>query len=213
MLAARDPHPASPRGLASLLGAAAAAAMPDPEGHPARDGGAACDDRPMTRPADRMPNSTLRTDSGLVWPRSGSGSWLGDAHAVAALVAALPVWLALGLGLGERMQAPSGWAAWLTFVLLRPVIEEIVFRGVLQGQLLRLGSRRIGPVTLANLAATLVFIGWHVPAQPLAWALAVAVPSLVFGHLRERFGSVLPAVIVHIVYNAGFGLTAWWVRS
>ncbi len=46
---------------------------------------------------------------------------------------------------------------------------------------------------------------WHVGTQPLGWALAVAIPSLVFGHLRERFGSVWPAVIVHIVYNAGFG--------
>ena len=49
-------------------------------------------------------------------------------------------------------------------------------------------------------------------AQPPPWALAVPVPSLVFGHLRERFGSVLPAVFVHIVYNAGFGMTAWWVQ-
>jgi hypothetical protein len=23
---------------------------------------------------------------------------------------------------------------------------------------------------------------------------------------------VWPAVIVHIVYNAGFGMTAWWVQ-
>jgi hypothetical protein len=35
------------------------------------------------------------------------------------------------------------------------------------------------------------------------------VPSLVFGHLRECFASVWPAVGVHVVYNAGFGLTAW----
>jgi membrane protease YdiL (CAAX protease family) len=57
---------------------------------------------------------------------------------------------------------------------------------------------------------TVAFVLLHLRAQPLAWALAVAAPSLVFGHLRERFGSVWPAVLVHAVYNAGFGLTAWW---
>ena len=43
--------------------------------------------------------------------------------------------------------------------------------------------------------------------------VAVAVPSLVLGHLRERFASVWPAVGVHAVYNAGFGLIAWLVAA
>ena len=89
--------------------------------------------------------------------------------------------------------------------------SELLFRGLLQGQLLRLSQhgeelRRIGPVTWANGLTTLAFVALHLSAQPLAWALAVAValPSLVFGHLRERFASVWPAVGLHMVYNAGF---------
>ena len=112
------------------------------------------------------------------------------------------------------MYVPSGWPAWMSFVLLYPVVEELLFRGVLQGELLRLTTRegrtlRLGPVSVANALATLAFVAFHTVAQPLAWALAVAVPSLVFGHLRERFASVWPAVIVHVVYNAGFGLAGW----
>jgi hypothetical protein len=31
--------------------------------------------------------------------------------------------------------------------------------------------------------------------------------------MRERFGSVWPAVFVHAIYNAGFALAAWWVHA
>ena len=93
------------------------------------------------------------------------------------------------------------------------IFEELVFRGVLQGQLLRLTSaRRIGLLTVANLCTTAGFVAMHLPNQPPLWALAVALPSLLFGHLRDHFGSVLPAVMLHAYYNAGFALTAWWVH-
>ncbi len=64
----------------------------------------------------------------------------------------------------------------------------------------------------ANGLTTLAFVAAHLPAQPMAWALAVAVPSLVLGHLRERFASVWPAVWLHMVYNAGFSGAAWVAR-
>jgi hypothetical protein len=38
------------------------------------------------------------------------------------------------------------------------------------------------------------------------------VPSILFGHLRDRFGSVLPAMMLHAYYNAGFALAAWWIH-
>ncbi len=112
------------------------------------------------------------------------------------------------------MQVAHTWGAWLSLVLVQPVAEELVFRGVLQGQLLRLGgTRRAGPFTWANLATTAGFIGLHLISQPPAWALATAAPSLLLGHLRERFGSVLPATLLHAVYNAGFGLVAYGMRT
>jgi hypothetical protein len=68
-------------------------------------------------------------------------------------------------------------------------------------------------LSIANLVTTAAFVALHFTAQPPAWALAVAVPSLLFGHLRERFGSVLPPVALHSIYNAGFALAAWLVHS
>ncbi|MDO8449337.1 MAG: JDVT-CTERM system glutamic-type intramembrane protease [Rhodoferax sp.] len=157
---------------------------------------------------------TLMQECGLTWPKPALTAWPPDAHLALAVLLALPAWLALGLLVGGRMHAPVGWVAWASFALVQPLLEELVFRGILQGQALRLTSpsgqpRRLGPLTLANLLVTLGFVALHLRAQPLAWALAVVVPSLVLGHLRERMGSVWPAVLMHAIYNTGFGLTAW----
>jgi uncharacterized protein len=168
----------------------------------------------MSPDPERAAASTLTQDCGLVRPIPGWWSWIGDRQALLALLAALPAWAALGLAAGSHMHVPAGARAWISFVLVQPLVEELVFRGVLQGQLLRLSAaRRLGPVTLANLGTTAGFVALHFLAQPPLWALSVALPSLVFGHLRERFASVLPAVIVHAVYNAGFALTAWSIHG
>jgi hypothetical protein len=138
---------------------------------------------------------------------------LADAHVVLALAAALVVWPALGLSVGEHMRLPLHWGGWLSLLLVQPITEELVFRGVLQGELLRLTAhRRAGPLTWANLLASAGFVGLHLLAQPPGWAWAVLVPSLVFGHLRDRLGSVLPAVFMHVAYNLGFGITAWCIQ-
>ena len=156
----------------------------------------------------------LAQESGLTPPRQTGPRWPLDSHLLAAGLAALPVWIALAWLLGPALYRPASLSAWLAFVLLWPLLEELVFRGLLQGQLLRLteqggGPRRIGPVSWANGLTTLAFVAVHLGAQPWPWALAVAAPSLVLGHLRERLGSVWPAVLLHAVYNAGFAAAAW----
>ena len=175
---------------------------------------------PPPPPAPSPPPGLLQ-ECGLARPQPALTAWPPDAHLALALALALPAWVALGLlvpMVSGAMHVPAGWAAWASFVLVQPLVEELVFRGILQGQALRLTTRqglarRLGPVTLANVLVSVAFVALHLRAQPLAWALAVIVPSLVLGHLRERMGSVWPAVLVHAVYNAGFGLTAWLVQG
>lgn len=140
-----------------------------------------------------------------------------DPHLLAALLAAVPVWIALGLYAGPWLRAPAGAWGWFSLVLLMPLLEEWVFRGLLQTQLLRVTAvhgqpRRWGPISWANGLTTLAFVALHLPTQPLLWALAVAAPSLVLGQLRERLDSVWPAVGVHAFYNAGFALLAFWAQ-
>jgi hypothetical protein len=156
----------------------------------------------------------LAVECGLQRPRPSLLRWPPDAHLALAVLTAVPVWVVLAWTVGPSMFQPRGLAGWLAFVVLWPLIEELLFRGLLQGQLLRLSQhegepRRIGPVTWANGLTTLAFVALHLSAQPLAWALAVVLPSLAFGHLRERFASVWPAVGLHMIYNAGFALAGW----
>lgn len=141
-----------------------------------------------------------------------------DPHLVLALMAAVPVWVGLLMWAGPWMRVPQGVWAWCSLLLVQPCLEEWVFRGLLQGEALRLTTwrgrpARLGPVTWANALVTLAFVALHLLTTPVAWALAVAAPSLVLGHLRERFNSVWPAVWVHAIYNMGFGVTAWLHRA
>lgn len=159
----------------------------------------------------RTLGSTLRDAFGVTRPGTGWWAWLRDPHFLVALLAALPVWFAIGLMARDYMQVTLTNAALISFVVTQPVVEELAFRGALQGLLLqRGGSRRIGPISFANLATTTTFVALHFTAQPPVWALAVVVPSMVFGHLRERCASVLPAIALHSIYNAGFAVTAWY---
>ena len=173
---------------------------------------------PPSPPHDPEECTSFARESGLTWPQPTLRAWPPDTHLALSLLAAVPVWLVLAVWAGPQMRVPAGLWAWASLVLVQPLLEELVFRGILQGQALRLTSaqgqpQRLGPITLANALVTVAFVALHLRAQPLAWALAVAAPSLVFGHLRERFASVWPAVGLHAFYNAGFGLVAWLLRG
>lgn len=122
-------------------------------------------------------------------------------------VAAGPVvWLML-LALG--MDRPSGWPSASTLVygvLLYPALEEIVFRGLLQSMLLQylVMQLRIGPISLANVTASLAFAASHLIYHSPVHAASVLLPSLVFGYVYERYRQVLPCILLHAFYNAGF---------
>jgi uncharacterized protein len=91
-------------------------------------------------------------------------------------------------------------------VLWQPIIEELLFRGCLQGWLLMYGwgPRSLIGISIANILTSLVFAGAHLATHSLPWALSTLFPSLLFGVLRDRFGSILPPLALHIVYNAGY---------
>jgi membrane protease YdiL (CAAX protease family) len=107
----------------------------------------------------------------------------------------LPAWHA-GMAVDLRLL--------MALVLWQPLLEELLFRGVIQGQLARQVRFRlsVGGLSWANLATTVLFVLAHLFQHPPAWAVAVAIPSLVFGHFRDRYGQVYPAVILHAAYNA-----------
>lgn len=152
----------------------------------------------------------LLRDAGLNRPMA---HWTQDLHWRAALWSAVPVWLGLGLLVGASLRAPVSAAAWLSLVVVQPLLEEVTVRGLVQGALSQWNGRwerrlRVVPVSQANLVTTALFVALHLNNQPWPWALAVALPSLLLGHIRERFGSAWPCVLAHAHFNAGFGVAA-----
>lgn len=143
-------------------------------------------------------------------PTHAAGRAFRDPLFLVALAAGPVAWGILAIFL--PVTTDLGWPAtrpwfFLSVVLVYPVLEEIVFRGLLQGWLLERnwGRSRLGPVTAANAIAALLFALAHLVHQPPGWAAAVILPALVFGYFRERHG-LWTAIVLHVLYNAGF---AW----
>lgn len=125
-----------------------------------------------------------------------------------AVAAALPVWL-----VGYFWMMPDPDWRWplrvprelLLLGLLYPVAEEALFRGMLQGWLLERGlaRRRLG-ITGANWLTSGLFTGLHFIAHPPLAAASVLLPSLIFGHFRDRHGSLCAPIVLHVYYNLGY---------
>jgi membrane protease YdiL (CAAX protease family) len=91
-------------------------------------------------------------------------------------------------------------------VVWQPIVEELLFRGCLQGflSIRAWGQRSLVGISTANLLTSVVFTGAHIATHSLLWAALMLFPSLLFGVLRDRSGSVFPPIALHIIYNAGY---------
>jgi membrane protease YdiL (CAAX protease family) len=140
---------------------------------------------------------------GLRRPVPGSVDW----RYAAALLIGCGVAAALGLQTAGRVDGNVRML--VSLILWQPLIEELLFRGVLQGYLRRFskGRKGIAGISAANALTTVGFVAIHFVHQPPPWALGVAVPSLLFGYFRDRSGSVWPAVLMHSLFNAAFFLS------
>jgi membrane protease YdiL (CAAX protease family) len=93
--------------------------------------------------------------------------------------------------LKQRLGVPM---AMFVIAVAPAVLEEIMFRGVLQGRLLALLGLRTGLLTTAA-----AFAACHggTAALPIHFGL-----GLYLGWLRQRSGSLLPGMLAHFAYNA-----------
>lgn len=142
-------------------------------------------------------------------PEAAAGAFLKEVHFWWAVLAAPALWIA-----GYVWLSPSTDWAWplrhprelLYAALLYPLIEELLFRGLLQGRLLRHAPlrRHWYGLTGANLLTSLVFTGLHFLMHPPLAAAAVLAPSLVFGYFRDRYGRLEASVALHAFYNLGY---------
>ena len=135
---------------------------------------------------------------------------LKDSHFLLAVLLGPLVWTVLWLfarGAGGSLTL----LLLINGVLLYPLLEELAFRGFLQGWLLereRMRRQFVG-ITLANVTTSILFAMAHLINQPPLWAAGVFFPSLVFGYFRDRHQSIVPSFLLHAWYNAGFFLVIY----
>lgn len=146
-------------------------------------------------------HTTLLEDFGLLF----RPSFLKDGQFYLALaLAPLPLVALSGVAPGWNAGMYAGFATVMSMVIWQPLIEELLFRGFIQGRLQGRdwARKRFLSLSVANYCTTLLFVAAHLFNHTLVWAAAVAVPSLVFGHFRERHGCIHPSIVLHGAYNA-----------
>lgn len=96
------------------------------------------------------------------------------------------------------------WKLWVSLVIWQPVVEEILFRGIIQGQLIKSawGKRSWLKISAANFITSILFVGFHMVNNPPLFSLVVIVPSLLLGYFRDSCSSVYPSILMHSAFNA-----------
>lgn len=132
-----------------------------------------------------------------------------DWQFLTALAAGAAFWILLRWLTPNGRETGVAIAAIISLCLIQPVLEELIFRGVIQGELLDKAWGRVkhGGISSANALTSLAFTALHFISHPPLWAASVIIPSLLFGHFRERHSSVYPPLALHIYYNMGYFLT------
>lgn len=135
--------------------------------------------------------------------------FLNDFHWQFAVLVAIIFWIVYGIYFNAFSLIPieEVFSTLLFSVLIYPVLEEIVFRGGLQTYLFNLNKnyrRNVLGVSAANIATSVVFVLVHFIYHDTIWSILIFFPSLVFGYFRDRFGRIIPSIILHSFYNLGF---------
>jgi len=80
-----------------------------------------------------------------------------------------------------------------------PILEEVLYRGIVQESLSRMGLSRWGAIVIASV----IFAVMHLTMVD-AWALVVLfVLSLGFGWAYEKTGRLTTPIVMHMLFNAG----------
>ena len=135
-----------------------------------------------------------------------------DAQFGAALMAALFFLASLWVVSGREARAFDGlWIIdhgrlFLFQVVAYPVVEELAFRGFMQENLLTIPllRRHIARFTAANIVTSIIFSGLHATMRGSSSAWLVFFPSTIFGFFRDKYNSVRPSIVLHMLFNGGY---------
>ena len=83
----------------------------------------------------------------------------------------------------------------ISITIMAPLVEELLFRGAIQGYMLRKGIKPLHAILIASAIFGIVHMN---PIQiPFAFAI-----GLIFGWLYYRTGSVIPGIVGHFINNS-----------
>ena len=104
----------------------------------------------------------------------------------------------------QTFEAFAFWQIVLLFWIGASVQEEMIFRSLIQSVVGRtLGSEGTltwGPLSAAAVIVAVLFAIIHIPMGAFT-ACAALVAGVLAGEIRARSGSILPAIIVHAMFN------------
>jgi len=123
---------------------------------------------------------------------------------LAMLAGIVVVWVMHGWVQPYPSHVQFSWVQLLSLIIWQPLVEEVLFRGIIQGQFARRewGSRAWLGISNANVVTSILFVAIHMINSTPLFALTVIAPSLVFGYFRDYCNSVYPSIIIHAAYNA-----------
>ena len=83
----------------------------------------------------------------------------------------------------------------ISITIMAPLVEELLFRGAIQGYMLRKGMKPLHAILIASAIFGIIHMN---PIQiPFAFAI-----GMIFGWLYYRTGSVVPGIIGHFINNS-----------
>ena len=83
----------------------------------------------------------------------------------------------------------------ISIAIMAPLVEELLFRGAIQGYMLRKGMKPLHAI----LCASAIFGIVHMNPIQIPFAFAI---GLIFGWLYYRTGSVVPGIVGHFINNS-----------
>lgn len=151
-------------------------------------------------------------DYGLSWPRA-TDTGLGLTGGVLGRIWPLAVALLVIAAAHQSLSTPSstsikvigvtpvGVSGWTVVVLVTvvgaPIIEELFFRGLIQGAF----SRRTGPIPAIFITA-LIFSGVHITDQGFLAPIILFPMAVILGYLKHRTGRLAAGMVAHVTFNA-----------
>ena len=133
-----------------------------------------------------------------------AGCYFNYRFVLAILAGILAVWVIHGSVQPYPSHVEFNWLQLLSLIVWQPLLEEVLFRGIIQGQFAKheWGKRSWLNISSANAATSILFVAMHMVNTLPLYALTIFAPSLVLGYFRDYCDSIYPCIVIHSGFNA-----------